>query len=118
MTASLENLHRAAVGVTLRMCASDAGVNPDTLLDSRGFLTATDGLDPAAPGFAAEVRSAALAAAETEPGRFRVAQPATDVPRQWTLEDVERAGPTEVVSAVEAGLLRDLGYAPAKRRRG
>ena len=118
MTASLESLHRATVGVTVRMCAADTGLDPDALLDSRGFLTATDSLDPASPGFAGQVRSAALAAAEADPGRFRVSEPAPAVPRQWTLEDVEHAGPSEVAGAAEAGLLRDLGYAPSKRRRG
>ena len=42
MTASLKSLHWAAVGLTLRMCAADAGPDPGALLDSRGFLTVTD----------------------------------------------------------------------------
>lgn len=84
-----------------------------------GELPAPRRLDrPAAPGFPEKVRSAALAAAETDPGRFRLAEHLPEAPRQWTLEDVERAGPSDVVNAAEAGLLRDLGYAPARRGRG
>lgn len=117
MTASLESLHRATVGVTLRMCALDAGVNPGALLDSQGFLAATDSLDPAAPAFADAVRSAALAAAEADPDRFRVAQPASDVPQQWTEEQALAASGPDLMEAMNAGLLRDLGIPPGKRRR-
>jgi hypothetical protein len=116
MSASLEGLHRAAVGVTLRMCAADAGVNPDALLDSRGFLAATDGLDPAAPAFPSAVRSAALAAAEADPGRFRVpARQETQAP-PLTVADVTRMAPAEVLAAGEAGKLRHLGYGPRRPR--
>jgi hypothetical protein len=117
MPASLESLHRAAVGVTLRMCATDAGLDPDALLDSRGFLAATDGLDPAASAFADAVRSAALAAARAEPGRFLVTQPAPDVPQQWTEEQALAAPGPDLMEAMNAGLLRDLGIPPGKRRR-
>lgn len=116
MTASLESLHRAAVGVTLRMCAADAGVDPDALLDSRGFLAVTDDLDPAAPAFPSAVRSAALAAAEADPDRFRVPPQQEDVAPLLTVADVERMAPSEVLAAGEAGKLRHLGYGPRRQR--
>jgi hypothetical protein len=38
-------------------------------------------------------------------------------PRQWTETDVDRATAAQVEAAMEAGLLVDLGFPPAKRRR-
>jgi hypothetical protein len=45
------------------------------------------------------------------------AQPAAPAgPQQWTMDDVDKSTPTELVAAMEAGHLRDLGYAPRKKR--
>jgi len=123
MSATLESLQRHAVATTLRLCASDAAVNPDALLDSSAFHAATQDLDPAAPTFSSDIRAAAEAAADREPGRFRtgmqapLAQSSTAAgsgPRQWTMDDVGRASNAEVLDAIKAGHLRDLGVPPPK----
>jgi hypothetical protein len=38
-------------------------------------------------------------------------------PRQWTLEDVENSTPPQTLAAMNAGLLRDLGAGPRRKRR-
>jgi hypothetical protein len=107
--------------------APGLAVNADQLLDSRSFRTATGALDPGSPDFTARVCAAARDAAEADP-RFRGSAHAGQTPgqgpgtaaqpRQWTLANVAAARtPQEVVDAGEAGLLRDLGYAPRRKRR-
>lgn len=128
MTATIEGLaaqvHRQAVAAAVRGAAPALAVRTEELLDSQSFAQAVRGLDPASPEFTAGVRSAAQAAADRDPARFRVqAAPvpppsATDGPQQWTREHALAAAPHELARAIDAGLLRDLGYAPAKRRRG
>jgi len=128
MTTSVDELagqvRAQAVEAVVRREAPALAIDADQLLDSRSFRTATGALDPGSPDFPAQVRRAVQAAAEADP-RFRAASPAAQratamdaPPRQWTLADIEAARtPQEVVEAGEAGLLRDLGYAPRRKRR-
>lgn len=128
MTATLEGLaaqvHRQAVASAVRDAAPALAVRAEELLDSQSFAEAVRDLDPAGPEFATGVCAAAQAAAERDPARFRVqapaqpVPPAADGPQQWTRERALAAPPGALAEAIDAGLLRDLGFAPDKRRRG
>jgi hypothetical protein len=116
-------VRRQAVADTVRRTGPGAGVKPDVLLDSRSFADATAALDPGSPDFDNAVATAMSAAVAADP-RFRaVPQPAPAAagtpgqPRQWTLADVKAHAPSEVAEAVDAGLLRDLGCPPSRKRR-
>jgi len=124
MTTSVDELagqiRAQAVEAVVRREAPALAIDADQLLDSRAFRTATGALNPASPDFTAQVRQAARTAAEAVP-RFRAAAPSAPAPapapQQWTLSDVEAARtPQEVMAAGEAGLLRNLGYAPRRKR--
>ncbi|WP_052432815.1 hypothetical protein [Streptacidiphilus carbonis] len=115
--------------------AAKHGGNGDALLDSRTFMTAVQGLDPASDDFAERLGEAiktaveggtqfkapaAEPAAPKQPAVARSGGEFNGSPggnRQWTLDDVTRASADEVVTAQNAGLLIDLGYAPQKKRR-
>ena len=108
--------------------------NGALLMDSLSFLRKLDGLDPAAGDFSERVGEAIRAAAQANP-QYQLKPPALEKPaptiprsggehngapggnRQWTLEDVNAASPQEVTQAIEQGLLVDLGYNPAKKKR-
>lgn len=115
--------------------AAKHGGNGDALLDSRSFMNAVQGLDPAASDFAEKLGDAIKAAVETGT-QFKApaAEPAPpkqpQAPRsggefngspggnrQWNVADVDRASASEVAAAQEAGLLMDLGFAPKKKTR-
>jgi hypothetical protein len=107
------------------------------LMDSLSFLRKLDGLDPAAEDFSEKVGDAIKAAAEANPQyKLNPPKPAGDQKpppsparsggefngapggnRQWTVEDVDRASPSEVAKAQEDGLLVNLGFNPRKSRR-
>ena len=126
---SLEDLagqvHRQALDTAVRRCAPDLGVDPEQLLDSGTFLAAARGLDPGDPGFAGDVRAAALDVVAVNPsGRFTPPPPPAAPPAaaadpgeapQWTMEDVSRASPAELNAAIAAGQMRALGVPPARR---
>jgi hypothetical protein len=144
--ASAAKAREASVELAVFRAAAAAQVNGNALLDSRSFVATLSGLDPAAPDFAQRVNDAITAAVEANPGWKLAAsaatppsaqppagnQSATTAPparsggehngapggnRQWTDADVERASPSEVADAIEAGLLTDLGFAPQRKRR-
>lgn len=128
-----------------RRRASRLGADPELLADSRSFMTAVSKLDPASDSFgedlAAEITRAVTAnpslkggaaPATAEQPRQPANQSATTAPparssgehnaapggqRNWTLEDVQRATPSEVSEAAKSGLLTGLGINPPKSRR-
>lgn len=114
----------------LMLTAGQHDANAAALLDSRSFMETIGRLDPAADDFREQLGEAVKAAVEsnsaykaaqrrTQPaqkssgGEFN-ANPGGD--RQWTDEDVEKASPAEMSSAMEKGLLRDLGFGPSRKR--
>jgi hypothetical protein len=126
----------AAENAVLRN-AAQYGANGAALADSRAFMANVAKLDPASGSFGDDLGDAIKAAVESGP-RFRAAttsvpnEPRTTAPparsgadhsgapagkRQWTDADVDAATPAEVGAAIEAGLLRNLGFPPSKRRR-
>jgi hypothetical protein len=118
---TLETLNRRTAVAAVRQEAARIGVDADVLLDSQRFYNQLGGLDPDAPGFAAQIRDMVT----TATGRTATAATAgapvrqetqTQQPRQWTIEDVRRSSPAECAAALEAGLLVDLGAAPTRRR--
>lgn len=134
------NLRQAQVELAVLRSAGKHGGNGDALLDSRSFMAKVSGLDPAADGFGGQLGDAIKAAVEAGPqykapasaangngGPPKPPPPARSggehtTPggnRQWTIEDVKAAAgdPQAVAKAVEDGLLVDLGYSPAKKRR-
>lgn len=137
------NLRQAQVELAVLRNAGRHGGNGDALLDSRSFMSRVSGLDPAADDFAEQLGDAIKAAVEASPqykaaavkpgdkGGSNSRQPPAPSRsggehtspggnRQWTIEDVKAASarnPAEVTKAMEDGLLVDLGYRPAKKRR-
>jgi hypothetical protein len=111
--------------------------NGALLMDSMSFLKKLDGLDPAADDFSEKVGEAIKAAAQGNT-QYKLAPPpkpaaepkappsparsggehngAPGGNRQWNLDDVDRATPSEVVRAQQDGLLIDLGFHPKKSR--
>lgn len=106
--------------------------NGSLLMDSLSFLRTLDGLDPGAEGFAGALAEKITAACEAnanykagkpppkpEPTVARSGGEHNGAPggnRQLTVADIDRMSPQEVVEAQDAGLLRDLGFAPRKKR--
>lgn len=139
--ASLESiaatLHARAVADVVRREAPALGADPDVLLDSVALERVTSRLDPAHPSFGGAVAAAARAVVSEDPQRFaarQAAPPASPPPppaqpappaevagdggqRQWTDADVAASGPRELLAAIEAGQLRDLGWPPRRPRR-
>lgn len=116
---TLETLNRRTAVAAVRQEAARIGVDAEVLLDSQRFYSQLGGLDPDAPGFTTrigEMVSSAAGRTAAAAAPMRQETQAED-PRQWTIEDVRRSTPAETAAAVEAGLLVDLGFAPAKRRR-
>jgi hypothetical protein len=129
----------SAVELAVFRASAAAQVNGNALLDSRSFVATLAGLDPAAEDFGQRVNDAISAAADAHPewkiaapAPAPAAPPASPAPtparsggehtapggnRQWTIEDVKAASPSEVAKAVEDGLLIDLGYSPTQKRR-
>jgi hypothetical protein len=133
-----------AVELAVLRTAGSHGGNGDALLDSRSFMAKVNGLDPSADDFAEQLGDAIKGAVESSP-QYKAAAPAPSgssngtsgngerkppapsrsgaehtTPggnRQWTIEDVKGASPSEVAKAVEDGLLIDLGYSPTQKRR-
>jgi hypothetical protein len=120
-------LNRRAAIAAARTEAERAGLDAEALLDSASLHARLTALDPDAPGFTGQVRelihqTAAArgmtrSAAPAVPQSSGPAPAAAGPPRQWTIEDVEGASAAETAAAAEAGLLRNLGYAPKRRRR-
>jgi hypothetical protein len=78
------------------------------------------GLDPDDPGYSRTITEAVQAASGVTPSAAPAQPAAGQTPgeeRQWTLEDVERATPSEVAAAAEQGLLVNLGFSPRRKRR-
>ena len=117
---SLEVLNRRTAVAAVHAEATRIGADADALLDSKTFYDHVTCLDPDSPGYRRQVQEmVAGAAGRAEPAQQTSApqQPAAQAgPRQWTMDDVDKATPTELVAAMEAGNLRDLGYAPRKKR--
>jgi len=113
--------------------APSLDANGALLMDSMSFLRKLDGLDPSADDFSERVGEAIKAAAEANSQYKLAPKPAEKPPptiprsggehngapggnRQWNIEDVNRATPSEVAKAQEDGLLIDLGFSPKKKR--
>jgi hypothetical protein len=116
---SLEVLNRRTAVTAVHAAAASVGVDADALLDSKSFYDQVTSLDPDSPGFRKQVQQMVAGAA----GRLSPAKPtAPEQPaapsgsRQWTMDDVDKSSPTELTAAINAGLLRDLGYAPPRSR--
>jgi len=110
----------------IRRAADALGVNPQTLVDSRTVQSAVGAIDlQAAADVDAAIADAIKPVIDGAPQRFGIAPPtppaaapsADEGPRQWTIEDVNKSSPSECSAAIDAGLLRDLGYAPSRTRR-
>ncbi|SRR6266566_9963748 len=109
-----------ALELVVHQAAQEHGANANALLDSKQFVTGLQALEPGIVGFRERVSRAVAAAAETDE-RFRApaaqgGAAGTPPPEQWTRDQVKAASPAEVVAAGDAGLLRDLGYGPRRRR--
>ena len=127
---TLETLNRRVAIAAARQEATRIGADPEALLDRASFYNQLSGLDPDAPGFTAQIRQMVGAAAGHAPAASQARQPSTAAParsggehsgtaggnRQWTLEDVKAASPSETLAAIDAGLLTGLGVGPRKRR--
>lgn len=98
------------------------------LCDSASFMETVQGLGPDTPGYVGRVEAAVRDAVKANPDYSLSGLPAAPQqqgappaaaapPRQWTLADVEASTPSETAAAIEAGLLRDLGHAPRRKRR-
>ncbi len=115
---------QARVELAVLRAAPELGADSEALLDSRSFLSAVSALDPGAPDFADQVKTAITDAAAANPAYQRRPQRKPDSGNtgtssgQWTLDQVRAAKPAEVDAALKAGLLRDLGYGIAKPGRG
>ena len=136
----------ADVELAVLRSAYASGVNGNALLDSRAFVATVTGLDPAAEDFGARVTEAIEAAVTANPGYKAAitpvpaanplappaapAPPAPTIPRsggefngapggqrQLTEADALSMTPQAVWDAVNAGLFRDEGFAPAKQKR-
>jgi hypothetical protein len=116
---TLEVLNRRAAVAAVHAAASQVGADGEKLLDSAGFYRRVTALDPDTPGYQRQVQELVTAAAARhgQPAQQPAAPPEPDPgPRQWTMADVDASSPSELVEAMEAGLLVDLGYNPSRRR--
>lgn len=121
-------MSESAAEFAVHLAAAANHADAARLCDSASFMKTVQGLGPDTPGYVTRVEAAVRGAMQANPDYRRGDQPAAPQqpaalpasatpPRQWTLADVEAARtPQEVVDAVEAGLLRDLGYAPRRKR--
>jgi hypothetical protein len=122
---SLEVLNRRTAVAAVHTAAASVGIDADRLLDSKTFYERVTSLDPDSPGFRRQVQElVAGAAPQSSPAKQAAAQqpaaqqPAAPAgPQQWTLDDVDASTPGELTAAMNAGLLRDLGYAPPRKAR-
>jgi len=123
---TVEFLNRRTATAAARQEAERRGIDPEFVLDSKKVGTELGALNPDEPGFAARIRdivgaraaqleNTAASTASTEASG--ALQQTREQPRQWTLEDVKAASPAETLAAADAGLLRDMGVGPSKRRR-
>jgi len=138
-------IRQSQVELAVLRTAGKNGANGDALLDSRSFMAKVAGLDPAAEDFGEQLADAIKAAVEAGPqykaaagqqpssrdGNGNGGAPAKPAApsrsggqhtapggnRQWTIADVEAAAPSEVVAAMEQGLLVDLGSPPSRKKR-
>ena len=118
---SLEVLNRRTAVAAVNTAAASIGIDADALLDSKTFYDRVTSLDPDSPGFRKDVQElVAGAAPHSSPAKQGPAPeqpPAPTGPQQWTMSDVDNSTPAELTAAMNAGLLRDLGYAPPRNRR-
>lgn len=116
---SLETLNRRTAVAAVQAEAARVGVDGDVLLDRKSFYDSVTALDPDAPGFRAQVRQMVAGATSSVQQNAPVAPRVASggAPRQWTMQDVEKATPAETTAAINAGLLRDLGYGPRQQGR-
>jgi hypothetical protein len=127
---------KVELAVYRNAAALDADGN--ALLDSRSFVNAVAGLDPAADDFTEQVK-AAITKTVTEQPQYKltpgttatpppppppdVKKPSADfssppqTPRQLTMDDVDKMKPSEVVEAMNKGLLTGLGFGKARKHR-
>jgi hypothetical protein len=119
---SLEILNRRTAIAAVHAEATRSGLDGDRLLDSKTFHDRVVALDPDEPGFHTRVREivASAAGARQPVPDAAPAQGASGAQRQWTDEDVARLpstreGAVQLQAAIDAGLLRDLGYPPRRR---
>lgn len=114
---SLEVLNERAAISAVHDAAAGLGVEGEELLDSREFYGKVTALDPGSPTYRRQVRDLVAAAAAQHGARQDPPAPQVPAgPRQWTMDDVDRSSPAELVEAMAAGLLVDLGYSPRRHR--
>lgn len=136
--AEQQRARQTAVELAVFRQAAAQQVDGNALLDSRAFVTALDGLDPAAADFNQRVTEAINVAAERNP-LYKLTPPTPPTPappapptvpksgaefsappqgpRQWTEEDVARATPTQLQKAINDGLCQELGFGPRRASR-
>jgi hypothetical protein len=117
---SLEVLNRRTAVTAVHAAAASIGIDADALLDSKTFYNQVTSLDPDSPGFRTRVQQMVVGAAghsSPVPQAAPEQPPAPAGPQQWTMDDVDNSTPAELTAAMNAGLLRDLGYAPPRNRR-
>lgn len=115
-------MSESTVELAVHLAAAANQADAARLCDSASFIKSVQALGPDTPGYVSRVEAAVRDAVRANPdyrlGGQPAALPATPAPpRQWTLADVTAATPSETAAAGEAGLLRDLGYAPRRKRR-
>lgn len=106
-----------AVELAVHRNSGKHGADPDALLDSRGFLTAVAGLDPAAADFTTKVDAAIKEAVKTNP-KLKAALGAavsggdfsggTGAGAAITDEQLSKMTPAEITKAYNAGKLKHL----------
>ena len=105
----LDVLNRRTAVAAVRAEASRAGVDAEQLLDRKSFYDQVTGLDVDEAAFPRRVAELVRQHARPAPAQQSGA-------RQWTDADVAKASPQQMTDAINAGLLRDLGYGPPRRR--
>jgi hypothetical protein len=114
----------------LMLTAHRHDANAAALLDSRSFMDTISALDPAAGDFTEQLTAAIKGAVDANPA-YKATPKRTDPPRkssggefnaqpgggrQWTDDDVAKASPAELETAMKAGLLTGMGVGVPRKR--
>jgi hypothetical protein len=117
---SLELLNRRAIVSDVHAEAAKIGADGEKLLDSIEFHSKVTALDPDAPGYRRQMVEMVADAArrpEAAPRPPAAAPQQAQAGQQWDMERVNRSTAAELSAALDAGLLRSLGYAPRRATR-
>jgi hypothetical protein len=125
-----QQLKTNSVETSVRAKAAEYKLDADALLDSKSATAKLNGLDPSDPQFADKVDQVVRELAGDNRYKTRknppVNQPsgdfngtADDSGQQWTREKataMAKSDPDALMKAIDAGLLRNIGFAPRKQK--